>query len=381
MKKKLIKFDIIHPQTWLVEKKREVSDLPGMSLAEYRQWLIGLASNYADFYTYPLNESGAWEAEEYFLLDPDFEWKVARELWGAPQAWIRKVAVKVLERIAPSRMRWSEHVLESYVRRHRFEVLFARSQPIRSAFWQRFRADHLLVARLSARLPHRWHPNDFDLIYTDQPDFKTFFELHGVPTIMNKQGFDPRIIDRLPVTPAGEGVVFVGGLGTRNFSQRTDFLEQLAGRVPNFRWWGYWWTESGDGRTLADFPNLQRTFQGPTSGLEMYRIYYDALVVVNDYVDTANGIGFNQRMFEVMGCGGMLLTRAAPNFADDFPPDLFATYDDLTSCLTQIERLCADPERSRAYRTAARKHVLEHFNYRDIAEQFGRDVTALLERR
>ena len=371
--KRLIKFDIVHPRAWLVEQKRALPNLDALSLAEYRTWLIDLMSNYSDFYTHYLNEAG-WDAEEYFLLDEDFERKVGQEIWGVAGEWWRRRGFQQARRLRRFNMTWSEYVVLHYVRRRRPDVLFVRSQPIRSAFWRHYFPDTLRVARLSARLPYNWHPNDWDLIYTDQPDFQTFFRLHGVPTLLNKQGFDARINQRLADHPPGSaGIVFIGGLGTQNFSQRTEFLEQLAAHRPDFRWWGYWWN-APDGRTLAEFPHLARSYQGPTSGLEMYQLYRDALAVVNDYVDTANGIGFNQRIFEVMGCGGTLLTRDAPNFARDFPSDVFFTYHDLNSCLTQLRYIHEHPEAVQQRRSAARTYVHRAFNYRDISRRFGEEL-------
>ncbi len=309
----LVKFDVIHPSAYLHAKQTAEPRIADMSLEEYRQWLIDLASNYSDFYTYYLNRSGEWAAEEYFFLDEVFTRKVAEHLFGKPKARALELTGRALRRFRGRRTFFRDYVARAYLRARRPDVIFVRSQPQPSAFWQPFRQDALLVARLSARLPKLWHPNDFDLIYTDQPDFQHFFELHGTETILNDQGFDPRIVDRLQQGRPSPGVVFVGGLGTENFLARTEFFERIAART-KFTWWGYWWAYGGDGRELADFPGLERGFRGVTSGLEMYQTYYDADICLNDYVDTANGIGFNQRMFEVMGVGGFLLTRAAPNF-------------------------------------------------------------------
>ena len=370
--KKLIKIDIIHPREWLRAKQAGLPELDRMPLAEYRDWLNGLASNYSDFYTHYLTESGAWRAEEYYLLDPVFEQKVAEHLWGKWRARIYHRAVRVGERILRRPQRWRQIVLRAYLREFGPDVIFVRSQPLPSAFWQPYRDRAYLVARLSARLPRGWHPNDFDLIYTDQPDFKHFFELHGTETIMNKQGFDPRIIARLTDRP-NDSVVFVGGLGVQNFLARTEFFARIAAET-QFDWYGYWWEESPDGRTLADFPALERAHRGPTSGLEMYQIYHDAAICLNDYVDTANGNGFNQRMFEVMGAGGFLLTRAAPNFARDFPPGIFATYTDEADCRSKIEYYLSRPGERAAIARRGQEYVLQHYGYPEIAADFSRDL-------
>ena len=375
--KKLLKFDIIHPPEYLQKKIAEWADLNQLSLKEYRERLIALRSNYSDYYTYHLNQSGEWQAEEFFLLDAVFLEKVAKEVLGSSR-FILKQKAKVAAKIFRKYEYYREQVIDAYIKRFKPDVIFVRSQPIPSEFWQRYRHNTLLVSRLSARLPKRWHPTDWDLIYTDQPDFQTFFQLHGVDTIINDQGFDVRVPTELDYTEKKYDCTFIGGLGTQNFTERTRFINTIAKKT-DFKWWGYWWKYGGDGRKLADFPVLESSYQGYTSGLEMYQTFVDSKISLNDYVDTANGIGFNQRMFEVMGVGGFLLTRWAPNFEKTFPPGIFATYKNEQDCLEKIEYyLKNDPEREKIA-AAGKKFIAENYDYKRIAESFAEDLNERLD--
>ena len=379
--KKLLKFDIIHPQEYLAQKKESWTDLPTLSRQEYLERLIRLRSNYSDFYTYHLNQEGDWAAEEFFLLDEEFIDKTAQEMFG-PAYVARKYwhgSKKTRLRFDPHR--WQNYVVHHYIKETKPDVIFVRSQPIASAFWQTYRRDTLLVSRLSARLPFNWHPNHWDIIYTDQPDFKTFFELHGVPTIINNQGFDARVIDELLVREKKHEVIFVGGLGTENFAKRTNFINRIASQV-NFVWWGYWWEFGGDGRGVEDFPALHKTFQGSTSGLEMFQLFKDSRIVVNDYVDTANGIGFNQRMFEVMGSGAFMLTREAPNFDGLFPADIFATYQDEKDFLDKVAYYLKHEKEREEMAKNGQAFIKEHYDYSTIVKNFSQDMDqALAEKR
>ncbi|MGB5944424.1 MAG: glycosyltransferase [Leeuwenhoekiella sp.] len=377
-KRKLIKFDIIHPTEYLEIKKKEWTDLNTISLEEYRERLIKLRSNYSDFYTHHLNTTGNWEAEEFFLLDDDFLDKVAQELFGNKVALLKWRYGRAGIKRRFGKAKWQSFVVDKYIQSKSPDVIFARSQPIPSNFWQKYRKDTLLVARLSARLPYNWHPNHWDIIYTDQPDFQKFFQLHDVETIINDQGFDKRIVSELKDNPINDEVVFVGGLGTQNFRQRTEFINSVAQNLEDFKWWGYWWKYGGDGRTMADFRALKKTFQGSTSGLEMFQIYRDSAVVINDYVDTANGIGFNQRMFEVMGCGGFLLTREAPNFERQFPNDIFATYRDEQNLYEKIDYYLENPEERAAIAQRGQDFIIEKYDYTGIVAQFEKDLVKAL---
>ncbi|WP_037319617.1 glycosyltransferase [Salegentibacter sp. Hel_I_6] len=377
-KRKLIKFDIIHPTEYLEQKQKEWTDINEISLEEYRQRLIKLRSNYSDFYTYHLNKTGRWEAEEFFLLDNVFLEKVAKELFGKEYTLQRFLNGRNRTKRKFIPKKWRDYVLHKYIEAKEPDVIFARSQPIPSQFWQKYRKNSLLVARLSARLPFNWHPNHWDIIYTDQPDFKKFFDLHGVTTIINNQGFDRRIPKELKSNPIKKDIVFIGGLGTENFRKRTLFLNNIVKKIEGFKWWGYWWKFGGDGRNLADFPNLKKTFQGSTSGLEMFQIYRDSFVIINDYVDTANGIGFNQRMFEVMGSGGFMLTREAPNFKEQFPDNIFATYKDEKELFEKINYYLDNRTERDKIAQKGQEFVLEKFDYKEIVQDFENDLLKAL---
>ena len=353
--KKLLKFDIIHPPEYLQKKVKEWTDLDQLSLQQYRERLIALRSNYSDYYTHHLNTTGLWEAEEFFLLDPVFIEKAAVEVFG-PGKFLLKLKAAFKARVLQHHAYYTEKVIHGYIEKFNPDVLFVRSQPLPSEFWQQYRDRMLLVARLSARLPRRWHPNDWDLIYTDQPTIREFFDLQGTPTILNDQGFDQRVVTELAPIQKRYDCTFIGGLGTQNFLQRTEFINEIANKI-DFKWWGYWWSYGSDGRTIKDFPKIEETHQGSISGLAMYQLYADSKICLNDYVDTANGIGFNQRMFEVMGVGGFLLTRNAPNFAKMFPKNIFITYNTTEDCIDKINYyLKADKERNEIAKAAQRIH-------------------------
>jgi hypothetical protein len=364
---RLLKFDVIHPDTWLRDKQDQWDDLDALSRADYLDRLNRLRSNYSDYYTHYLDD--VWTAEEFYLNDPVYLEKVARELYG-PAYWWKRITRGVARRLQPGRPSWRDAVVHDYVQAFDPDVIFARSQPIPSAFWQRYRDDTLLVARLSARMPKRWHPEHFDVLFTDVPLFQEFFERHDVPTYLNDQGFDPRVLEELDDRPPKYDVTFVGGLGSKNFQRRTELFETIAGEVDAFRWWGYWWPYGDDLLPMSAFPNLEATFQGPTSGLEMYQIYHDSRIALNDYVDTAGGLGVNQRMYEVLGVGAFLLTRDAPNFEDDFPGELFGTFSSTEECIDKVHYYLDHPDERAEMAQRGQAFVIENFHYRDIVEEF-----------
>lgn len=375
--RRLLKFDVIHPQAYLLRKQSSWEDLESLSRAEYLERLNGLRSNYSDYYTYHLDDA-YWEAEEFYLMDPVYLEKVARELYGRSRTARRGLA-QLKQRIRGGGDRWQQRIVRDYIEAFAPDVLFARSQPLPSSFWAPYRNDTLLVARLSARLPINWHPDDFDLVFTDVPLFRDFFALHDTHAYLNEQGFDERVLDELVDREEQYDVTFVGGLGPPNFSRRTELMEEVAARHGGFQWWGYWWDYGASCVSMETYPHLARSYRGPTSGLEMFQIYRDSRVVLNDYVDTANGLGVNQRMYEVLGVGSCMLTREAANFGEHFGEGLFATFTDRESLLAQLEDLLARPEQRRQMGERGQAFVLAQYNYRDIIRRFDETLRTHLE--
>ncbi len=380
MSLKLLKFDVIHPIEYLHQKKKEWGDLDQLSHHQYLERLMKLRSNYSDFYTFHLNGLG-WEAEEFVMMDGTFYNKVAQKLYGS-KFYPKKIKSKLKDKWKPERKRWEKQVILDYVNEFKPDVIFLRSHPLDSEWWHlNFRHKALIVGRLSARLPFQWHPNHFDLLYTDQTDFQTFFELHGVPTILNKQGYDQRINSELINRPKKFDISFVGGMGMQNFRKRTQFFNDIAQNIEDFQWWGYWFTDGGDGSRLGDFPALEKSFHGVTSGLEMFQTFKDTKINLNDYVDTARGMGFNQRMFEVMGTGSFLLTREAHNFKSTFPNDIFITYQNDKDCLDKIDYFLKNEKEREEIAENAAKFIAKNYGYKEIAADFDRDLRTALEKR
>ena len=169
-KLRLLKFDTIHPQEFLKIKKEKWSDLETVPRKEYLERLIALRSNFSDFYTYNL-PADQWEAEEFISNDDDYVSRVGKE---TPGFTINKEFIKDVLLRRGDRLR----IIERYINKYKPDIIFSREHSgIPSSFWQRFRKHTLIVARLAAPMPHMWHPNDFDLIYTSTEEFRIFFSI------------------------------------------------------------------------------------------------------------------------------------------------------------------------------------------------------------
>ena len=358
MSLKLLKFDTVNPENYLNLKIKENLDIIlKMDRQEFLDWIISLRANFSDFYTYNLRKAG-WEAEEFFVT-PYYIDKVADEIFGNRKKFM-KIKEKIKNKIRPVKKRWLLNVVREYIDVYKPDVILVREVVgIPSSFWRSYSDKILLVDRMATPVPREWSVNDWHLILTSTNTFKDFFELNGVDSYINPNGFDERIIDEIKDCRKEYEVTFVGGLGDRFWARRTKCINFIADKV-NFSWWGL----CGN-KYPADHPII-RTNKGITSGLEMLKIYKKSKIVFNDYGEIANGSGVNQRMFEVLGSGAFLLTRHADNLKKDFPDNIFVTFSDDNDCLEKIRYYLKNEKEREEIAAAGQKYILENYNYKNL---------------
>lgn len=366
-KLRFLKLDSIHPLEYLITQQQQwKQEFPSLSRKAYYDKLVALRCNFSDFYTHHLQQYG-WEAEEFFINDWMYIYKIAKELYGNKYAWKRLIHLFRLQAgfIEPE---WKLKVLADYIETYQPDVIFCREHTnIPGSFWKPYRNRIFLVSRLSAHLPQNWSPLDFDLIYTDLPHYRDFFTYNKVETLFNQHGFDERLLAETSLTKEQYDVVFAGGLDAGIFSQRTSFFAEIAGSDEyRFQWWGYY---SG-----AIDERLLTTYKGVTGGLSMYNIYRNSKIVINDYIDIAGGTAVNQRMFEVMGTGSLLLTRASASIADFFPEGTYVTYSSLEECKEKIRYYLTHEEERKRIAAAGQQVILQKYSYKKLMEQLSSEL-------
>lgn len=358
---KLIKFDTSHPSEYFEKERKKWTDLQKINRKEYLKRLINLRTNFSDFYTYNLNQLG-WQAEEFFPSDYIYINKVAQQMFGQFLK-IEKLKNKIKYQIQPAKNNWKHKVIKEYINNYDPQILFIREHiRIPSSFWRDFRDKRLVVCRLSAPMPKNWSPYDFDIIYTDIPVYQNLFDFNNIKHYSNKNGFDERVLSELKDNEKKYDVTFVGGLGKDIFQNRTRLIQDIANKKEiSFVWWGY--------KTTILSKELEDTYQGITGGLQMFQIYHDSKIVLNDYINIANGLAVNQRMYEVMGVGSLLLTRYADNLKKFFPDDILVSYKDSKDCADKIQYFLKNEKERKEIAKAGQKYILEYFSYLNNMKQ------------
>lgn len=364
---RILKFDTVHPVEYLKTKQEEwKDDIPNLSREAYLDRVLALRSNFSDFYTQGWQKLG-WEAEEFLAHDKIYLNKVAKEVFGS-KLWLHKQKNQFIDKLRPIELRWQKQIMAAYIRHFNPDVIFVREDTrIPSDFWRWFGQSSLLVCRIACEVPRHWHHKDWDLIYTSTKEYVDYFTHNKVPTLTNSNGFAPKILTELENRAKLYEVSFVGGLNSYYFAARTKLMSYLAQHL-NFTWWG------NGSESLEKTSPLQKTWQGHASGLAMFQIYRDSCIVANDYIDMAANQAVNQRIFEVMGVGSLLLTRAAPNLSKLFPKDLFVTFTDEKDCVDKAQYFLKNEAEREEIAARGQQFILENYAYEKLMKIMAKEL-------
>lgn len=370
---RLLKFDTLYPATYLDKKISDSQEaVTKMKFNEFHNWLIKLRINYSDFYTYNLGFYG-WDTKEFFLNNDLYLEKCGIYYFGYTY-WFRKQFHRFRNLLSHISIPFTEVIIQKHISVTKPDVLFVREQVfVRSKFWERFRKDKLLVSRMDCGIPNDWSPLSFDIIYSNIPVYISFFKNIKITTLQNSNGFDKRISSEINQQSKKKifDIVFVGGLGNYyGFEPRTRFFEELIskyGGTFNFGWWGY---KTGDFDKL--FPELTHTFMGITGGLEMFEIYSAATIVINDYGAGVGGMAENQRIYEVMGVGTLLLTKESETLQGW--EDYLVTYSDVEDCYKKITYYLSHETEREEIAKAGQEFVLKNYNYQNLMEKVSAEL-------
>jgi spore maturation protein CgeB len=105
---------------------------------------------------------------------------------------------------------------------------------------------------------------------------------------------------------------------------------------------------------------------------QLRRVYSSAAIVLNDHMDDQLRHGIiNNRIYDVLACGGCVLSDHLPELDGEFK-DIVPTYRTAEDLHATVERLLADPEERADRASRGRELVLREHT-------FGHRADALLE--
>ena len=233
----------------------------------------------------------------------------------------------------------------------------------------------VFTGQISSAWPGDDYIKAFDLLFTSFPFYPARFEALGVRGRFLQIAFGgDEVLKSLQYRPAQRDidVAFVGGVGPI-WRQGTATLSYLAQQVPTFRWGGY-------GLEYIPKGALREAYVGPVWGIDMYKMYARAKIVVNRHGEVFQGFSNNMRLFEATGCGALLITEATPNLSEYFAPgEECATYTTPEELVAKVTFYLSHPELLDCVAVCGRAHTLDSHVYIHVLKFAEAEIRKLLE--
>jgi len=335
---------------------RLYAENPGLEMRPFEQQYearMATCFGVADFYSKNLRALGH-EAADIIYNAPFMQYAWAREngLIARTQADPRRIAAMTAEHLAA--------MLQARVRLFKPDIIInlAMEQVTSDVLNPVKPFVRLIVGQHAAPLTMAMRDlSAYDLLLSSIPGYVDGFRRLGKPAEYFRLGFESTLLDHVDIpSDRPVDVAFVGQF-TGGHKGGTELFNALADRgfAMNLHGFGY------DG--LSD--RAREFFKGPLFGLEMYRLYSRARVVLNRHIDIAGPHANNMRLYEATGMGALLLTDRKDNLHELFAPGReVVAYESAEHC-AELLRHFLDSESERAHIAAAgQERTLREHTYR-----------------
>jgi hypothetical protein len=174
-------------------------------------------------------------------------------------------------------------------------------------------------------------------------------------------------------------VVYLGSGGRGNKRPATTRHYLDPAKRFDFALWGSYWDREYWAPVYADTPDAndwERFCRGPLPLNDIARLYSSARIVLNYHEDSQREWGmWNNRIFEALGCGALLISDDAAGLREEFGEGIVITPGGEETARL-IEYYLDRPDERRRIGAIGRRIVLEKYTYRHWA----RTVRGLYDR-
>ena len=291
---KILKCDILYPFDFLKEKQlKHSNEISKMNLDEYMSWLHSLRMGFNDLFSRELAKNGDQIFELYYQDEIQYQ-KIVEAF---------KLKISFIEFFSSKGFKWWRDVsigefkasffnlqirkaIQKRVQLRKFidlfspDIIFLREPcQIDNFFWKTYKDKIKIVTMIGCNISHpiNWQLQNSDTVFTITKEFNDFFNLNGIESHLFDYGFDTQILSDVVFGVKKYDVTFIGLLGSTDQLNKTNLLEHVSTKC-NFKWWG----PKGD--LIENYPGLLKSWQGVVAGIEMYQVYADSKIVLNDYV-------------------------------------------------------------------------------------------------
>jgi hypothetical protein len=222
----------------------------------------------------------------------------------------------------------------------------------------------LIVGQIASPMPQADEEDyrAYDLMISSLPNFVEHYRKMGIPSELNRLGFDQRVLAAVGTPARDKDVSFVGSLSPAH-PERARLVEWLAGQT-RLDIWG-----NGIDKFPASSP-INRHYHGEVWGLDMFTALARSKITINNHIGIAGNYANNMRLYEATGMGCLLLTDRKSNIADMFEPGReVVCYDSPEECLELIRYYGKHPsERERIAAAGQARTLTEHSYVNRTAE-------------
>ena len=341
--------------------------LERLPYAEQLDALLGTWFGTSDSYSHGFREAGH-EAAEYVIncVPLQLAWARERQLRSLLRHLPPRFSAQAPVLRLPAVRSLLSHILQYQLEEFCPEVIYfqdLRFLPRRQLRELRRRGS-LLVGQIASAAPSLERMMEFDLVVTSFPHYVTRYRAAGIDIEYLPLGFDERVLPQLEsqgvhssrLAERSRPVVFVGGLNPRRWRAGVAMLEHVVNAGVEIEIYGY------GAKSLARNSPILRRYHGELWGLDMYRMFASARIVVNRHIEASEGYANNCRLYEATGVGALLLTESAPNLSTLFEPGReIVSYDNPDDLVTKLVHLLdSEDERSSIARAGQRRTLAEH---------------------
>ncbi len=313
----------------------------------------------------------AWAKEHGLRIDVPgraFKWRrelvyqARRVVVSTPLWYLRSIFRPIARRLNGQNLPWLYEVLRAQIKHYRPDVLISQDAGISNGFFREIKPlVRLIVGQIASPLSQEDF-SSYDLMISSLPNFVDYFRQAGIPSELNRFGFEPNVLYRLKAEGNKYPVSFVGSL-FQHHADRVRLLTHLCKRADVQIW----------GHGIESVPwgsPIRRRYRGNAWGIEMYQILQYSKITLNHHIGVAERYANNMRLFEATGVGTLLITDWKKNLDQIFElgKEVIA-YRNAEECAELVRYyLTHDRERETVAKAGQQRTLRDHTYYQRMGE-------------
>ncbi len=315
----------------------------------------------ADFYSKNLNKLG------YKAIDVIYNHRHLQEQWLKENRSFKDIH-RFLDSLPliskASNQEKLDSILEMQIKQFKPNIILnIAMESVESKFFKKIKEKYPFVVMVIGQ--HAAHITEnmkdlsgYDLIVSSLPHYIELFRRHKVKSKYLSLAFESTILPRLSKGKRKYEICHIGGYGAIH-NQRNKILEKIAMKV-KIDFWGY------NTNNLNKNSPILRNYHGLAWGSDMYNIFYNSKITLNAHITkVAGNFANNMRLYEVTGCGSLLITDHKSNIKQLFRVGKeIVTYKSVDELIKKVNYyLSHEKERKKIARAGQERTLKEHTYY------------------